>query len=240
MKYIVKSKTEPPTLKKYRLTPNATYSGYQKNLDNPLHRGQGSKGTAKISDLKDSLLKEQGYICCYCMQGITETNMKVEHFKSQTTYPHLQLSYGNMLAACKGIGLKDSQHCDTSKGNQEISLDPTNFTKNCERILKYLSNGRIYANDSIIDNNPVIDNDLCKILKLNLQSLCDERRAILKALQKGLEIKSPNNSASKSATIRLLKQKLKEWSSKDSQGRYRAYCQVAVFYLQKRIDRLQQ
>ncbi|CAN1211148.1 hypothetical protein TUMEXPCC7403_13185 [Tumidithrix helvetica PCC 7403] len=219
MKHILKNKTEPSSLIEYRSTPNATYSGY--------HVG---------SDLRQSLLKEQGYICCYCMQGITEANMKVEHFKPQKTHPHLQLNYSNMLGACKGLGIKGSQHCDTSKGNHEISLDPTNFMRNCEKILKYSSNGRIYAGDSIIDNNPVIDRDLCKILNLNLQSLCDERRAILKALQKGLEIKSP----SKSATIPLLKQKLKEWSSKDSQGRYRAYCQVAIFYLQKRINQLQQ
>ena len=74
MKYIQKGK-EPSTLKKYReTTPNAVYD-----------KGYVDSGQV----LKKTLLKEQGYICAYCMKRISlkRTNNKpsieVEHFLSQ-------------------------------------------------------------------------------------------------------------------------------------------------------------
>ena len=55
MKYIQKNiKNEPDTLKAYRSTPNATYTGFA--------------DTRQL--LKTALCKEQGYICCYCMRRI--------------------------------------------------------------------------------------------------------------------------------------------------------------------------
>ena len=36
------------------------------------------------TELKESLLKEQGYLCAYCMARIDKDHMKVEHFKPRS------------------------------------------------------------------------------------------------------------------------------------------------------------
>jgi len=50
--------------------------------------------------LKDRLLQEQGYLCCYCMQRISSESMRMEHFRCQARYPEQQLDYENLLAVC--------------------------------------------------------------------------------------------------------------------------------------------
>ena len=40
-----------------------------------------------------SLLKEQGYICCYCQRRIDLKNSHIEHFKPKDYYPKLSLEY---------------------------------------------------------------------------------------------------------------------------------------------------
>ena len=68
MKKIIKSK-EPKEWTEYRLTPGVKYS--------------------PISELREALLKEQGYLCAYCMRriptkdGNSEETSRIEHLKSR-------------------------------------------------------------------------------------------------------------------------------------------------------------
>lgn len=92
--------------------PGATYDG-------DLCSGNSvAKRTKKA--LKDSLLAEQKYICCYCECAVTAANSHIEHFrpKDPVQFPHLQLDYGNLFASCtkKPIGPPD-EHCGHHKGN---------------------------------------------------------------------------------------------------------------------------
>jgi uncharacterized protein (TIGR02646 family) len=50
-----------------------------------------------------SLLTEQGYICCYCQRRINLNNSHIEHFKpkDESCYPELSLEYTNFLASCQ-------------------------------------------------------------------------------------------------------------------------------------------
>ena len=100
---LIEKGSEPHEWTKYKLTQGAEFRA--------------------IPELKDSLLKEQGYLCAYCMARIDKDHMKVEHFKPQSLYPQDILAYGNLLACCLGK-TQDESHCDTSKGNAEISLSP--------------------------------------------------------------------------------------------------------------------
>ena len=59
--------------------------------------------------LLDVLLKEQGYICCYCGRriSISKRNSHIEHLKPKSksrspSYAHLVLTYSNLLASCNG------------------------------------------------------------------------------------------------------------------------------------------
>jgi uncharacterized protein (TIGR02646 family) len=68
MKYIKKQK-EPESLVQHRCELHATYDNYREK-----------------DELRISLLNEQGYICCYCMQHIGKHNMKIEHLRPRSKF----------------------------------------------------------------------------------------------------------------------------------------------------------
>jgi hypothetical protein len=51
-------------------------------------------------EVLDSLLQEQGFICCYCGQVIDRKHSHIEHFQPRTHYPSLSVDYSNLLACC--------------------------------------------------------------------------------------------------------------------------------------------
>ncbi len=60
-------------------------------------------GTDEKKDLKDALMNEQGYICCYCNIRISRENSHIEHFSpknQETGFPDDALNYQNLLASC--------------------------------------------------------------------------------------------------------------------------------------------
>ena len=77
----------------------------------------------------DDLLKEQGYICAYCMRKISDENTKIEHFIGQEYIDESgneigkkeDTNYQNMLAVCCGnycqkkLKAKERLHCDSSR-----------------------------------------------------------------------------------------------------------------------------
>ena len=80
-----KLKNQPASLKRHLKTPHHNYENYDKK-----------------DELRLALLKEQGFICCYCMRRIQEAmekKMKIEHFKAFSIYngtnekPNLTLNY---------------------------------------------------------------------------------------------------------------------------------------------------
>lgn len=77
----------------------------------------GSEIWGKLTDkvrsrLLRSLLKEQGYVCCYCGAPISKANAEIEHFfpkngdDNRNDYRHLIFDYENLFASCCG-GAKD-------------------------------------------------------------------------------------------------------------------------------------
>ena len=183
---------------------------------------------AAKKDLRASLLEEQGYICCYCMQDINDDKMKIEHWESQSRDPSKQLNYDNLLAACPGNENKPAnlQHCDTSKRNQALKINPAGKT-NCEAFIKYSSNGTIYSHD------PEVQRDLDQTLNLNMQTLKENRRQALKNV-----IKELTKIRGKEAPwpIAQMKRKIEAFESR-VQGKYRPYCRFVVYILNKRIAR---
>jgi len=178
--------------------------------------------------LREFLLEEQGYICCYCMQRISAERMKIEHWKPQSQYTKLQLDYRNLLAACEGNegNPRQLQHCDTRKGDKEIIINPADSQKNCEQYLKYSSNGRIYSDD------PIIDNDLNNILNLNTQTLINNRKKALNTV-----IQELTRIKGKKAVwpIQAVYQKIQAYETKEKCKKYKPYCQMIVHFLNKRF-----
>lgn len=214
MKHIKKG-SEPPLMVAHRKQNDANFCNIPTNSKN---------------QLKTYLLAEQGHICCYCMQRIKKDTMKVEHWKPQKKYSEMQLDYKNLLASCKGGEgkIKKLQHCDTSKGEDEITISPVDADKSCERLVKFKGNGMLYSDD------PDIDDELNRILNLNTVILKNNRSTIMRQVieemtrQKGKKSEWP---------VQYARKMIEKYQSKHS-GKYLEYCQVVITLLKKRFSEL--
>ena len=97
------------------------------------------------NSIREFLPTEQNYLCAYCMGKISKTEMKIEHFKCQSSYPQFQLDYENMLGCClgnKGKPLKQ-QTCDIFKENKELLLNSSVKNEFDKMQIIYLDDGTI-------------------------------------------------------------------------------------------------
>lgn len=209
----INKKSEPNSLTKYRLQPNATYDG--------------PNFTPIKNDIRVSLLIEQGYICAYCMRRISISNMKVEHWACQHANPTLQLSYKNLLGCCNGNegNPPKDQTCDTSKGGQLLSYSPSESTHRIESKVMFSLDGRILSDDVGFDE------ELNTVLNLNHARLKRNRELQLEALQGQLNHKQGRR------TRQELQSMFTTYNSVDSTGKFREYCGMFTWYLKKRIVR---
>ncbi|MBE9212682.1 hypothetical protein IQ247_08245 [Plectonema cf. radiosum LEGE 06105] len=120
------------------------------------------------------------------------------------------------------------QHCDTKKGNTRLTINPLDNFKNCEDLIKYLSNGRIYSDDITINN------ELNEVLSLNMQTLVNNRKVILDTLLEQLK----NEKLKGDWTVAMLNRKIQEWSNKQKDEKYKPYCQIAIYYLKNKLSKL--
>jgi uncharacterized protein (TIGR02646 family) len=214
MKRIIKG-TEPSDLLNYRLSDdlNKSYKNYHPK-----------------DSLKKSLLKEQGYICAFCMRRISESNMEIAHWepiKGNFGKPERQLDYKNLLASCAGNrGNPDKlQHCNAKQADTPLKVNPTDLDRNCENLIRYSNSGRIFSDDEGVNN------DLQIILNLNVETLVKNRKMALDTVIQKLIKLFPNKDFSK---IELTK-RVNEWKSKDSRGYYNEYCQFIIYTFEKRL-----
>ncbi|MDZ7933942.1 MAG: retron system putative HNH endonuclease [Emticicia sp.] len=241
MKYIDKQiKNEPQALRNFRNnTPNANYKGYtDKDIE-----------TSETHPLKNALLKEQGYLCAYCMGKISLTlnennkpKIEVEHFKPQETHSKLDLSYMNMLGVCNGLSIthpekEEMHHCDKTKGeygkmNGKVELKKLNpCDKTCETLITYKADGEILAVNEDID----VKYDLENVLNLNNQALKDARKAIVDNARKNLMKEKPTQQWNKV----FLQKHLDFWLSINERGEYKSYCMIAVWFIKTLLSKSQ-
>ena len=140
----------------------------------------------------ESLMREQGYLCAYCMRRIPEERelpvgvkpATIEHWEAQSkTGEDKRLDYSNMLAVCagnRGCGDKKNMTCDAKRGNAVLTVDPRKPETVSQ--ISYRSNGIIFS------DNPDIDRDLNETLGLNNMavSLPQSRKSALDALLKNI------------------------------------------------------
>ncbi len=219
MKYIAKRpENQPASLIRHKKTPHHNYDNY-----------------ANKDDLREALLTEQAYLCCYCMRRIqtpTEDKMKIEHFKPFSIYngtndkPDLTLEYSNLLASCKGGegAPTQLQHCDKTKGNQEIRLNP--MDKSLMDLIKFAANGTMLTGDSDLDK------EIDSVLKLNIKPLKDARAKIWEALAQFTKTKFGTKPLTKS----FVNAQIKLWG-KNKAGMSKEYCQVAIYYWTKKLQK---
>jgi uncharacterized protein (TIGR02646 family) len=163
MKYIVKNQ-EPQDFINWKNQANEDWQPTYNNLQNP-----------QKEIVFQSLLEEQGYICCYCERELRNNDYHIEHFKpkDQNLFPELQLEYSNLLCSCQRNTQKgEPLHCGNAKDNwfdDNSLISPLN--PNCEAKFIYTGDGHIKASD-INDSSAVTT---IEKLKLDIDKLVDLR-----------------------------------------------------------------
>lgn len=174
-------------------------------------------------DLRNTLLKDQGFVCCYCQKRIPERispKSKIEHFKSRVNFPKLQLDYKNMFIACNGKGLNSIETCDTSKKNRE--LNSFNFLNSkIEEKIKYTKNGVIFSVDEKINS------EINEVLNLNEEGLRQARQNVYMSIRR---IKQKLNR--KGQFQRGIEKLNSEYSSKKSR-QFEPFYGVKLYYINK-------
>ncbi len=180
-----------------------------------------------IEKLREALLKEQGYICAYCMREIpvkkkdshlTETS-KIEHIKCREHHSDLQLDYSNMVICCPGF-IDGTEHCDKSKDNQEITFNI--FHPSLQNSISYLT-----KDGTIKSSDPQWNSEIENILKLNNSMLKVNRKDALEGVISILEKKKWRKAE--------ISSKLDLWKTKNTKGKHIPYCGIVIWFLEKKV-----
>lgn len=211
MKLIIKGK-KPNSLTEYKKKDSAYFDGCNKE------------------DIRKVLLEEQGYLCAYCMARISEKDMTIEHYNSQSLINEKEaLEYTNMLGVCNGnrnSGSKKTLICDAHKGNIALVVNP--LSEESIKLIKYdQSDGGIFS------DNLDIDRDLNETLNLNCEEamLKINRKTALDNLKRYLSKNKQKGTWNKSFLAKILK----KYEGKDRNGKFDPYCGIIIWYLNKRI-----
>lgn len=177
MKYIKKGE-EPESFKAWKAlaktTPNWGYS----YLQNPEKR-----------ELHDALLREQGYICCYCGMRITRESSHIEHLIPQSTPdPDLSVEYTNLLASCqREREPRKPIHCGVAKEDwydENLMVSP--LKQNCIDFFIYTDDGQILDTD--IPEKKAAATATIDRLCLNIPKLTAMREEVIKNLLADIDI----------------------------------------------------
>lgn len=206
---------EPASLLAHRKTKHSNYHNYSEK-----------------DELRNALVTEQHGLCCYCMGRIRpdQGSMKIEHWRSLSHYPKEQLNYQNLLGACLGGDGKPArkQHCDTRKRDSNLKWNPAQPTHHIETRIRYESDGSIRSDEAVFDRQ------LNKVLNLNLAILKNNRKSLLDAvLEWWKHEKALFNGPVPRSRIDQKRNKYLNGS-----GDLLPYCQVVVWWLDKRLARM--
>ena len=116
--------------------------------------------------IRTQLLKEQGYLCAYCMRKISnDATTTIEHLIPISLDGKQALNYKNMLACCDGgrgsIDKNKILCCDAAKGDKKLTISP--FKKEQVDKIRYNRDGFIH----LYPEDPEIMRDIKDVLKLN-------------------------------------------------------------------------
>jgi uncharacterized protein (TIGR02646 family) len=217
MEYINKRVNEPRKLVKFRR---------RYKLNEKIRLGKKIKfndlDQTIVEHLRNVLLEDQGYICCYCQKRIPENILpksKIEHFLCQEENKENIFSFRNLFIACNGkVGIEET--CDTVKKSKTLkSVDFLNHS--VFDSLKYTKTGVIYS-----DRNTDLNEDL-ETLNLNNQNLRTSRKAICEA---AVFIKQ-KISAKRGDFNMQIEKVIQEWKTKDKRGKFKEYKGAGLYYL---------
>jgi uncharacterized protein (TIGR02646 family) len=203
----------------------------QKNRGNPVTWKAFRRRVTVKNDVYDALLREQGYICCYCGMQITRDTSHFEHFKpkSNITYGHLVLDYTNLLVSCKGESEDSGEseeehrvpvHCGHKKDDwydEHLMVSP--LDENCASFFRYAASGEILPTDEL-DKQQAAKITIEK-LGLGIEKLRLMRSAAIDGALLAIEGLTDEE-------IQLFAQGLEQLNDK---GKYQPFCFVSAYIL---------
>jgi uncharacterized protein (TIGR02646 family) len=183
--------------------------------------GSPAKGT-----LHESLLDEQGCICCYCGKRIRLEDSHIEHLKPRSVCPRLQVEYDNLLASCEGdtnaVTPRRDRHCGHRKGEWcDPLLMVSPLQENCEEHFRYTLQGEIGPSGDKSMERPAQET----ILRLGLDSTV-LKRARRRAITAVLKMFDP-------ITAEKAERLVEGFRARDNDGQYAPFCAVIVYVLRR-------
>lgn len=133
MKHVVKGLV-PPAFEQWKVQGDEGWTPAYGDLQQP------EKG-----ELHAALMKEQGWVCCYCGQQVGKADSHIEHYRPQNRYPALDLDYANLFCSCNTlIESRFPLHCGQAKGgkfDEALHIAPSD--PGCEQRFLYAADGQI-------------------------------------------------------------------------------------------------
>lgn len=162
MKYIIKG-VEPQELLDWKDQASENWQPTYQDL-------RGLEKTA----VKNSLMTEQGYICCYCERQLLDNDSHIEHLKPQSDPGVDPLDFSNMVCSCQDQVKKgEPRHCGNFKDDwfdEHLFISP--LDANCESQFAFTHDGKIQP---LPENNFAAQETIRK-LGLEIPKLNDLRK----------------------------------------------------------------
>lgn len=148
-------------------------------------------------ELRNALLMEQGFICCFCGAAIGKEdknsdiiqiclekgdphNVRNAHILPQSVDAGRSLDYKNICASCDS-SKHNAKHCDVAQENKVLPITP--LQKDCLSFFAFKVDGEMYGS---LDKSPQEQNaamQTINILELNSIFLKQQRMDVLKSFQ---------------------------------------------------------
>jgi len=225
MKYIQKAPEPEEFVQWKRDKPKKYQSNDWKKL-NPLPKNA----------LHEALLKEQGYICCYCECALTKDNSHIEHFvpkKGPYADPNLTFEYQNLLCSCDGNAghpeNKGLTHCGNRKDDWfDATLMVSPLNEDCANYFRYTTTGQILPTEECEKQQAAQETiNRCHLNHPILKKMRHEalKRIVLQSLTDNTTLLSD------SLTRDEISQLIQSYSQPDDKGRYTPFCTAIIYFL---------
>lgn len=130
------------------------------------------KKSGEIKDiLNNTLLEEQGYLCCYCECEVSSYH--IDHFKPKGKFPKERFSYNNLHISC--TTQRDKARCGHKK-LEEFSKDLISpLEVDCASHFSYTTTGKIVGLDQRGE-------ETIRICNLNSKALIEMRKSLIDSI----------------------------------------------------------
>lgn len=197
------------------------------NIWNALRSSAHPQKNYSKAELKEALVKEQGFICCYCNRAIDiDQQTEIEHFLPKAEFRKHTFEYTNLFASCNGFQ-KDPKPkdlcCGAKKGKKMLPISPSD-----EAIINHFD----FTIDGQIIGLTAVGIEIIEILGLNIDKLVRLREVQIKNFLFLDPFESPvddNFKSKEEATYEI------KWLESLHEGKYEAFTPAVIKVLQNEI-----